>query len=156
MDHIFAFSHVQTRYLALGPRFEQLLVAQVEGFASRRSFRADFAIFEILGGAGDINNSISMANYWDGPYRDLGICVSKVSRAWTEVWSGTNRARASVMAPGGRSGQFLSFWAGWWYRMLSILTMWAQILTQNHICTLVYTQTRFLGLGTWFWLVPVA
>ena len=52
MDHIFAFSHVQTRYLALGPRFGLVLVAQAEGFASRvaqaegfasrRSFWADF------------------------------------------------------------------------------------------------------------------
>ena len=42
MDHIFAFSHVQSRYLALGPRFGLVLVAQVEGFASRRSFWADF------------------------------------------------------------------------------------------------------------------
>ena len=54
MDHIFAFSHVQTRYLALGPRFGLVLVAHVEGFASRRLFWADFSIFEILGGAGDI------------------------------------------------------------------------------------------------------
>ena len=63
MDHIFTFSHVHTRDLALGPRFGQVLVAQVEGFASRRSFWADFAIVEMLGGVGDINNSISMSNY---------------------------------------------------------------------------------------------
>ena len=63
MEHIFTFSHVQTRYLALGPRFGQVVVAQVKGFGSRRSFWADFAIFAILGGAGDIHNSISTANY---------------------------------------------------------------------------------------------
>ena len=40
-----------------------VLVAQVKGFGSRRSFWADFRDFEILGGAGDINNSISMPNY---------------------------------------------------------------------------------------------
>ena len=51
MDHIFAFSHVQTRFLALGPRFGLVVTAQVKGIASRRSFRADFAIFEIQGGA---------------------------------------------------------------------------------------------------------
>ena len=54
MDHIFAFFHVQARYLALGPRFGVVLVAQVKGFGSRRSFWADFRDFEILGGAGDI------------------------------------------------------------------------------------------------------
>ena len=54
---------MQTRFVALGPRFGVVVIAQVEGFGSRRSFWADFAIFEILGGAGDINNSISTANY---------------------------------------------------------------------------------------------
>ena len=51
MDHIFAFSHVQTRYLALGPRFGLVLVPQVKGFASRRSFWAGFRDFVILGDA---------------------------------------------------------------------------------------------------------
>ena len=60
MDHIFAFSHVPTRYLALGPRFGQVLVAQAEGFGSRRSFWADFRGsgrgrgWRYQGGAGDI------------------------------------------------------------------------------------------------------
>ena len=54
MDHIFAFSPVQTRYLALGPRFGLVLVAQVKGFGSRglRSGQI-FEIFEILRGVGD-------------------------------------------------------------------------------------------------------
>jgi len=60
-----------------------------EGFCSRGSFRADFNIFEILGEAGDINNSTSMPNYRDGPYGDLGVCVNKVHSAWTEVWTAT-------------------------------------------------------------------
>ena len=93
---------MQTRYLALGRRFGLVLVAQVEGFASRRSFWADFAIFEILGGAGDINSSISTANYCNGPYIRLLPCANKVLSLWTEVWSGTCRSRASIMAPGGR------------------------------------------------------
>ena len=33
----------------------------------------------------------------------------KVLSAWTEVWSGSFRARASIMAPEGRSGQILTF-----------------------------------------------
>jgi len=41
--------------------------------------------FEILGGVGDINNSTSMSNYRDGPYRDLGMCVNKILSAWTKV-----------------------------------------------------------------------
>ena len=77
MNHIFAFSHVQTRFLALGPRFGLVLVAQVEGFGSRRSFWADFADFEILGGAGGINNSISTANYCNGPYIRLLPCAKQ-------------------------------------------------------------------------------
>ena len=102
MKHIFAFSYVQTRTLALGPRFGQVLVAQVEGFASRRSFWADFEVFEILGGAGGINNSTSMPNYCNGPYVRLLPCPNKVLSAWTEVWTGTWPSTASIMAPGGR------------------------------------------------------
>ena len=85
---------MQTRDLALGPRFGLVLVAQVEGFASRRSFWADFAIFEILGEgeAGDINNSTSMLNYCNGPYIRLLPCANKGFSAWTEVWSGTCRS----------------------------------------------------------------
>ena len=52
---------MHARYLELGPRFGLVLVAQVEGFGSWRSRSGQ--IFEILGGAGDINNSISTANY---------------------------------------------------------------------------------------------
>ena len=37
-----------------------------------------FEIFEILGGAGDINNSISMLNYCNGPYIRLLPCPNKV------------------------------------------------------------------------------
>ena len=51
------------KVIALGPRFGKVLLAQVEGFASRRSFWTDFRDFEILGGAGDINNSTSTLNY---------------------------------------------------------------------------------------------
>ena len=73
-----------------------------------------FEIFEILGGAGDINNSTSMTNYCNGPHGDLGVYVDKVLSAWTEVWTGTWPSRASIMAPGCRDlGRFLSFWAGW-------------------------------------------
>ena len=112
MDHIFPFSYVPKRFLALGPRFGLVLVAQVKGFGSRGSFWADFRVFE---GVGDINNSISMLNYCDEPLSDLGGHVNKVLSAWTEVWSGSYRSRAKVLAPGGRSGQilqFLRFWAG--------------------------------------------
>ena len=63
MNHIFAFSHVQTRFLALGPSFGLVVIAQVKGFVPGGRSWQIFEIFEILGGAGDINNSISMANY---------------------------------------------------------------------------------------------
>ena len=44
-----------------------------------------FEIFEILGGAGDINNSISMTNCCDGPYIHFLPFPRKVSSAWAEV-----------------------------------------------------------------------
>ena len=47
---------------------------------------ADFELFEIVGGAGDINISISMPNYCDEPYGDLVMYITKVLSAWTEVW----------------------------------------------------------------------
>ena len=48
-----------------------------------------FEIFVILGGAGDINNSISMPNYCDGPYILLLPYVSKDLSAWAKVWNGS-------------------------------------------------------------------
>ena len=63
---------------------------------------AIWTIFEFLGEAGDINNTTSMHNYQNGPYGDLGTYVNKVLSTWTEVWSGSYRARASIMSPGGR------------------------------------------------------
>ena len=63
MQHIFAFSQVQTRYLALGPRFGLVLVAQVKVLLPGGRNGQIFEIFEILGGAGDINKSTSMLNY---------------------------------------------------------------------------------------------
>ena len=98
-----------TRYLALGPRFELVLAAQVEGFASRRSFWADFAIFEILGGAGDIDNSISMANYGNGPYIRLLPYANKVLSAWTEVWTGRCCSSKRFWFPEVVLGRFCDF-----------------------------------------------
>ena len=46
---------------------------------------ADFDIFEILVGAGDIYSSTSTPKYCDEPYGDLGMYVNKVLSAWTEV-----------------------------------------------------------------------
>ena len=40
-----------------------------------------------------------MSNYCDGLYDDLSIYVKKNSSAWTEVWTGSYCARASIMAP---------------------------------------------------------
>ena len=62
----------------------------------------DLGDFVILGEAGDIHNSTSMSNYCDKQYGDLGRYVKMRFSAWTEVWSGSNCARASIMAPGGR------------------------------------------------------
>ena len=78
------------------------VIAQGQGFGSRGSFWADFVIFEIQGGAGDVYNSISTPYCRDEAYGDLAVYVNKVLSAWTEVWSGCYRARSSIMAPGGR------------------------------------------------------
>ena len=79
-------------------------------------------IFEILGEgeAGDINNSTSMSNYCNGPYIRLLPCANKVFSAWTEVWSGTYPARASIIVPEGRSGQILTFLRFWAMLVISI------------------------------------
>ena len=61
-----------------------------------------FEIFEILGEAGDINNSISMPNYCNGPYIHLLRYVNKVLSAWAEVWSCSWPSTVPIMAPGGR------------------------------------------------------
>ena len=71
-------------------------------FGSRGSFWADFAIFKILGEAGDINNSTSMTNYCNGPYIPLLLCANKVSSAWSQVWTIPWTSKASIFAPGGR------------------------------------------------------
>ena len=44
--------------------------------------------FHDSGRAGNINNSISMPNYCDERYGDLGMYVNEVLSAWTEVWIG--------------------------------------------------------------------
>ena len=48
-------------------------------------------IFEILGEgeAGDIKNSISTANYCNGPYIRLLPYANKAFSPWTEVWTCT-------------------------------------------------------------------
>ena len=70
---------------------------------------ADFEIFEILGEACDIYNSISMPNYCDGPYIYLGLYVNKVLSAWTEVWPGSYRSKARFWLPGVVLGRFRDF-----------------------------------------------
>ena len=64
-----------------------------------------FEIFQILGETGDINNSISMPNYCDGPYCDLGMYVDKVLSAWNELCTCAWPSRSSILAPG------VAFWA---------------------------------------------
>ena len=74
-----------------------------------------FEIFEILGEAGDINNSISMPNYCDGPNIPLLPCANKVRSAWTEVWTGTCRSSKRFWFPRvvlDRFSRFLRFWEG--------------------------------------------
>ena len=98
-SHLRHCTYLGSVLVALRPRFGLVLGPQVEGFASRRSFWADFAIFEILGGAGDINNSTSMANYCNGPYIRLLPCANKVFSAWTEVWLGSCRSSERFWFP---------------------------------------------------------
>ena len=100
MNHIATLYYIQTRFLALGPRFGLVVIDQGQGFGSRGSIWADFEIFEILGGAGDIYNSTTIPNYCDGPYIHLGVYVNEVPSAWTEVWSGSYRSRARFWFPG--------------------------------------------------------
>ena len=104
MDHIFAFSHVQTRYLALGPRFGRVLVPQVKGFASRRSFWADFC--DSWRGRGwryqeldKYDELLQWTIYSPSPMCQQGI--------W-RLDRGSDRyllLKQKVLVPGGRSGQ---------------------------------------------------
>ena len=55
-----------------------------------------------MGEAGDMYKSISMLNYCYGPYVPLPCCENKIRSAWTKVWTGPCRSRASIMTPGGR------------------------------------------------------
>ena len=76
----------QGKILALGPRFG--LVLGPTGrllWLPAVAIWADFNIFKILVGAGDINNSISVPNYCDGPSLDLGVYTNKDCSALTEV-----------------------------------------------------------------------
>ena len=86
-----------------------VVIAQVEGSGSPGVVLGRYCIFEILRGAGDIHNSTSMPNYCDGPFIHLLLCAKQLLSAWTEVWIGSYRSRAKVLAPGGRSGQILHF-----------------------------------------------
>ena len=69
----------------------------------------NFRVFEVLGGAGDINNSVSMTNYCDGPCLDLGVYVNKDSSFWIEVWTGTWRSSKRLLLSGVVLGIFSSF-----------------------------------------------
>ena len=69
----------------------------------------NFDIIQILGGAGDIYNSISMTDYCDGPYIHLGLHVNQVLSAWTEDWSGTYHSRARFWLPGVVLDRFRDF-----------------------------------------------
>ena len=68
-----------------------------------------FEIFEILGWAGDIYNSISVLNYCDGPYIHLALYANKVRSAWTELWSSSYRSRARFCLPGVVLSRFRDF-----------------------------------------------
>ena len=65
--------------------------------------------FEIVGGAGDINNSISAPNYCNGAYIRLLPCANKVFSVWTEVWTGTCRSSRRFWLPEVVLGRFSRF-----------------------------------------------
>ena len=100
MDHLATFSHAQTRFVALGPRLGQLHVAQVEGFASRRSRFGQ--IFEFLGGLVIYSSYQVQGTTCLKSFHFLCTYPGKVFSAWTEVWTGTWPSSASIMASGGR------------------------------------------------------
>ena len=78
-------------------------------YGSWGSFSSDFAIFEILGGAGDIKNSMCMYNYCAEAYIYLGIYVTKLLSAWTEVWISTWPSRERFWLPGVVLVRFINF-----------------------------------------------
>ena len=80
-----------------------------------------FENFEILGGAGDINNSISMLNYSYEPYICLLLCTNKDASAWTEVRTGTCPSSRRFWFPEVHDldgfSRFLRFWEGLPYKV---------------------------------------
>ena len=109
MKHIFAFSHMQRKDLALGARFGLVLVAQVKGFGSRGvSIWTDFRDFLsfwaglVIYSSYHVQQTTCLKSFhflWTYPRKD--------SSAWTEVWTGTWPPTASIMAPGvGDLGKF--------------------------------------------------
>ena len=91
---------------------------------------------QILGGAGDINNSISMSNYCDGPYIHLLLYANKVLSAWTEVWTGTWPSSKRFWFPGVVLGRFFDVFeiAG---LVISITRQVCPTTAMDHKATLV-------------------
>ena len=68
--------------------------------------------FKSLGGLVTYSSYQVKAFTWKKSYRHLFTHPSKESSAWTEVWSGSYRARLSIMVPGGRFGRFFRIFGG--------------------------------------------
>ena len=89
--------------LALGPRFGPIVIPQghlqwLPGANLGRLFK----FFKILGETGDKYNSISMPNYCDETYSNLGTYVHKVLSAGGTVATIPWSPMAPITAPGGR------------------------------------------------------
>ena len=64
MDHIATSAYIHTRFLALGPRFGLVVIAQRRlSWLPRVAICTDFEIFEIPGETGDIWFLPSKGNY---------------------------------------------------------------------------------------------
>ena len=114
-NHILTLVYMSKRMLALGPRFGLVLGPQ-----GRLLWFPGVAIFELLGGAGDIDNSTSMPNYCDGPYVDLGIYTTEVPSVWTAVlsilWPSSARFCLAGVAIWADFRDFVHSGRGWWYK----------------------------------------
>ena len=81
---------------------------------------ARFCEFEVLCGAGDIDNSTSTLNYWYEPYILLLLCANEDPSAWTAVWNDTCRSSKRFWFPEDAIwADFWDFWdsgRGWWYK----------------------------------------
>ena len=80
----------------------------------------------------------------------MAALTYKVLSTWSEVWSGSSRARASVMHPGDRSGQIFVIFQILGGLVIPITRQVCPTAAMDHMATLVYISKRIRAPGPRF------